>query len=76
MSEDKTKNPKVGNENMIIKWLLDPGASIHAEKNVNGVLDEKPCNATINIADGKNIKPRGIGKKVIVDNKTNYPITI
>jgi hypothetical protein len=37
---------------MIVKWLLDTGASIHAKKNLNGITGEKACTTIINIADG------------------------
>ena len=61
---------------IVIKWLLDTGASIHADTNGDGVTDEKACKSSINIADGNVIKPRGIGTKTIFDYKTGYPLKI
>jgi hypothetical protein len=47
------KNSEIADDGrqIMIKWLLDTGASIHAEKNGESVLNEKPCNSTVNIAD-------------------------
>jgi hypothetical protein len=74
-STDEIKDTQ--NENKgIIKWLLDTSASINAETLENSVADEKPCNSTVNIADGKTIVPNGVGMKKIRDNKTGYPIPI
>jgi hypothetical protein len=41
-----------------------------------GVLAEKECHVTVNIADGKSIKPKGTGIKTIYDSKTGYPLKI
>lgn len=54
---------------VVAKWLLDAGASIHADtagKNVES------CDASIeiNIAAGNTVAPRGVGRKVIRNAKT------
>ena len=60
----------------IVKWLLDTGASIHADTDENSVKDEKACNITVNIADGNTISPRGVGTKVLHDSVTGFPLHI
>ena len=62
--------------NIVVNWLLDTGASIHADTNGNEVTFEKPCQSSINIADGNVIRLRGIGTKTIFDAKTGYPLKI
>ena len=70
-SENGERGPDI-----VVKWLLDTGASIHADTDGDGVTDEKPCQSSIKIADGNVIKPRGIGAKTIFDHKTGYPLKI
>ena len=60
----------------VVKWLLDTGASINAETSSTGVRDVKPCNSVINIADGKSIKPKGVGAMTLTDYETGYPLPI
>ena len=61
---------------IVVKWLLDTDASIKADTAENSVQNEKPCNSTINIADGNAITPRGVGTKTILDHKSGYPLRI
>jgi hypothetical protein len=64
---------------VVVKWLLDAGASIHADADGNNVTVKKPCNASveIDIAEGKAaVTPRGVGRKVIRDAKTGCPLLI
>jgi hypothetical protein len=65
-----------GHDTVIVPWLLDTGASIHVETREGGVLEEKECHVTVNIAHGKSIKPKGTGTKTIYDSKTGYPLKI
>jgi hypothetical protein len=65
-----------GHDTVIVPWLLDAGASIHVETREGGVLAEKECHVTVNIADGKRIKPKGTGTKTIYDSKTGCPLKI
>ncbi len=60
----------------VTKWLLDTGASIHVDTEVNSVKDEKPSKISVQIADGNSVTPRGVGTKVIHDNKTGYPFQV
>jgi hypothetical protein len=48
---------------IMTKWLLDTGTSIHAEKNRESVLNKKLYNSTVNIDDRNSSKPRGVGTK-------------
>jgi hypothetical protein len=61
-----------------VKWLLDAGASVHADADGKNVQDEKPCDSSveINIADGDTVTPRGIGRKIVKDAKTECPLTV
>jgi hypothetical protein len=63
-------------ETVIVPCLLDTGASIHVETRKGGVLGEKECHVTVNVADGKSIEPKGTGTKTIYDSKTGYPLKI
>jgi hypothetical protein len=65
-----------GHDTVVVPWLLDAGASIHVETREGGVLAEKECHVTVNIADGKSIKPKGTGTKTIYDSKTGCPLKI
>ncbi len=58
------------------KWLLDTGASIHADTTGHGVENEKPSSVTVNIANGNIVTPRGVGEKTILDYETGYPLKI
>jgi hypothetical protein len=75
VSEVNFGNSKVGKKT-VIKWLLDTGASIHAEINEKGVINVKPCNSKINIADGNTITPKGVGAKTIYDYETGRALPI
>jgi hypothetical protein len=62
----------------VVKWLLDAGASIHADADGKNVEDKKPCDKSVanNVADGDTVAPRGIGRKAVRDAVTKHPLLI
>jgi hypothetical protein len=63
---------------VMVKWLLDADASIHADADRKNVEDEKSCDMfiRINIAEGNAIAPRGIGRKAIREAITKHPLLV
>ena len=61
----------------MVKWLLDTGASIDEDTNVDRFKDKKPCKSYINIvADGNIIKRQGIGTKTIFHKLLNQIVLL
>jgi hypothetical protein len=67
LSEDA--DVSLASSEVMVKWLLDAGASKHADIDGKNVEDEKPCDKSVavNVADGDTVAPRGVRRKVVRD---------
>ncbi len=76
LSEDA--DVSLASSEVMVKWLLDAGASKHADIDGKNVEDEKPCDKSVavNVADGDTVAPRGVRRKVVRDAITKYPLLI
>ena len=59
-----------------VKWLLDTGATIHADFSGEGVSDEKSSTTLIKVADGTKVPVRGVGVKTLKAGSTGHSLLI